>query len=90
MMKMYCHWAMVFSSFVKSATNEGVMKPVVVPTKLIIPYRVPAKLGAKSCEFCRFVTVDAPLKPKLRVINVTQMYGCCTKHMPMRKSPGIT
>lgn len=90
MIKMYVHSFIVFWSFVKWATNAGVMKPVVVPTKLMIPYRVPAKFGARSCEFCRFVTVDAPLKPKLRVIRATHTYGCWTKHIPTRKRPGIT
>lgn len=50
-------------------------KPVVVPIKLISPYSVPAKFGAKSCEFCKFVKVDAPLKPSDVVIIATHQYG---------------
>lgn len=34
-----------------------------------IPYKDPAKFGAKSCEFCRFVKVEAPLLPKDNVIK---------------------
>lgn len=56
----------------KWPTTSGVRKPVVVPKKLIIPYNVPAKFGARSCEFCKFVNVDAPLKPSEIVIMATQ------------------
>lgn len=72
---MYVHSRIVFWSLVKCATSVGVMNPVVVPTKLIIPYNVPAKFGAKSCEFCKLVTVEAPLNPKLSVMRVTHTYG---------------
>lgn len=53
----------------------GVRKPVVVPRKLITPYNDPAKFGAKSWEFCKFVNVDAPLKPNDIVITATHQYG---------------
>ena len=55
----------------KCATKTGVIKPVVVPTKLIIPYNEPEKLGARSCEFCKFVIVADPLKPSERVMTAT-------------------
>lgn len=62
-------------SLVKYPTTQGVIKPVVVPKKLISPYNVPAKFGAKSWEFCKLVTVDAPLKPSDAVIIATHQYG---------------
>ena len=49
----------------------GVKNPVVVPKKFITPYNVPAKFGARSCEFCKFVSVEAPLKPSDVVITAT-------------------
>lgn len=49
--------------------------PGVVPRQLIIPYIVPAKLGAKSCELAKLEDVAAPLKPKEMVIIATQTYG---------------
>lgn len=51
------------------------MKPLDVPTKLMIPYSVPAKLGARSWEFWRLVIVDAPLNPSESVMMATQTYG---------------
>lgn len=74
----------------KCATINGEMNPLVVPTKLMIPYSEPAKFGARSCEFCRFVIVAAPLKPSERVMIATQTYGSQpTKQSRMRKRPGI-
>lgn len=49
--------------------------PGVVPRQLMIPYIVPAKLGAKSCELAKLEDVAAPLKPKEMVIIATQTYG---------------
>lgn len=68
----------------------GDKNPVVVPMKLITPYNEPAKFGAKSCEFCRLVKVEAPLNPKDIVIIATHQYGCwptyakAIKHAPGR------
>lgn len=42
---------------------EGEINPLDVATVFIIAYKVPAKLGAKSCKFCRFVSVAAPFDP---------------------------
>lgn len=72
--KHFYKW-MLTRSLVKCPTTQGVMKPVVVPKKLIRPYNVPAKLGAKSCEFCKLVTVEAPLNPSDTVIIATHQYG---------------
>ena len=58
----------------KAATTNGAIKPDVVPTAFIMPYSVPAKLGAKSCEFCKFVKVAQPLNPSDKVIIATQTY----------------
>lgn len=44
-------------------------------TQFIIEYKKPAKFGAKSCEFCKFVIVDAPFEPSDAVISATHMYG---------------
>lgn len=63
---------MLTRSAVKCATNTGLMNPLVVPTKLMIPYKLPAKFGAKSCEFCKFVMVAAPLNPRDNVMTATQ------------------
>lgn len=64
-------------------------KPVVVPIKLISPYSVPAKFGAKSCEFCKFVKVDAPLKPSDVVIIATHQYGWSPTYAnPIKQTPG--
>lgn len=57
-------------SAVRDPTITGEIKPDVLPTQLIIPYKVPAKLGARSCEFCKLVSVEAPLKPREKVIRV--------------------
>lgn len=77
-------------SSVKWATTIGVKKPVVVPTKLIAPYKDPAKFGAKSWEFWRFVKVDAPLKPSEVVMIATHQYGWWpTYAKPIKQSPGI-
>lgn len=57
--------------------------------KLIIPYKVPAKFGAKSCAFCRLVNVDAPLKPREIVITATHQYGWWpTYASPIKHAPG--
>lgn len=56
-------------SAVKDPTIYGEMKPDVLPTQLIIPYIVPAKLGARSWEFCKLVNVDAPFSPRENVIK---------------------
>lgn len=34
-----------------------------------MPYNVPAKFGAKSWEFCKFVKVEAPFNPSENVIS---------------------
>lgn len=57
----------------------GEITPEVVPMQLIIPYRVPAKFGDKSWEFCKFVAVAAPLNPNDIVIIATQIYGSLPK-----------
>ena len=75
---------------VKCATIIGEMKPLVVPTKLMIPYNVPAKFGAKSCEFCKFVIVAAPLNPSESVMTTTIKYGLNERYeIDSRKRPGI-
>lgn len=66
------------------------MKPVVVPIKLMIPYNAPAKFGAKSCEFCKLVNVEAPLKPSEIVIMLTHQYGWLpTDTKAIKQIPGI-
>lgn len=73
----------------KCPTTIGVKNPVVVPMKLIIPYILPAKFGARSCEFCKLVSVDAPLKPSDIVITATHQYGWWPTYAnPIRHSPG--
>lgn len=62
---------LTFSS-VKAATIMGEKIPGVVPTQLMMPYKVPAKLGAKSWLFCKLEAVAAPLKPNEMVIIATQ------------------
>lgn len=65
------------------------MKPLVVPTKLMIEYNVPAKFGAKSCEFCNEVTVDAPLEPNDNVMMATHIAGLLPTYViEMSKRPG--
>lgn len=66
------------------------MNPDVVPIKLIVPYSVPAKFGAKSWEFCKFVKVDAPLNPSDSVITATHTYGSSPTYAKAIKNiPGI-
>lgn len=57
--------------------------------KLIIAYNVPAKFGAKSCEFCRFVKVAAPLNPKEAVKIPITRYVSVTYGIPNNKQPGM-
>lgn len=69
----------------------GVIKPVVPPKQLTIPYKVPAKFGAKSWEFWRLVRVEAPFIPKANVRKMTAKVGshpdivCETKNTPGMK-----
>lgn len=49
----------------------GVMNPVVPPMQFTIPYTVPAKFGARSCEFWRLVNVEAPFMPNAKVRKIT-------------------
>lgn len=77
-------------SCVKWLTTSGVIKPAVVPAVFIMPYTVDAKLGARSCEFCKFVRVAAPFMPSESVINATQTYGqSLTYGIHTRNIPGI-
>lgn len=51
--------------------NNGPKNPEDKPIKLIIEYNVPAKFGARSCEFCKFVNVAEPLNPNENVRSET-------------------
>lgn len=65
--------------------------PGVVPKQLIIPYIVPAKLGAKSCELAKLEDVAAPLKPNEMVIMATHTIGSRPqKAKTMSIMPGST
>lgn len=52
-------------------------------------YSVPAKLGARSCEFCKLVSVAAPLNPKESVKSATIASLLVVYGMANSKSPGM-
>lgn len=86
----YVIWRLT-CSLVKYATTRGVMNPVDVAAKLINPYNVPAKLGAKSCAFWRFVIVELPLNPSDNEMIATHTYGFVPTNVKrIKNSPGIT
>lgn len=61
-----------------------------MPTKLIIEKSEPAKFGAKSCEFCKLVTVAAPLKPRDNVMIAMQAWTLNpTKQSAINSTPGM-
>lgn len=67
------------------------MKPLEVPIKFIIEYNVPAKFGARSCVFCRFVRVADPFKPNEAVMIATQAYALPPTYViDISKIPGTT
>ena len=69
----------------------GEIKPLVVPTKFMMPYSVPAKFGARSCEFCKFVIVAAPLNPSDNVMTATTRYlSNASNVIESKNNPGIT
>lgn len=53
-------------------------------------YNEPAKLGAKSCEFCKLVNVEAPFRPNDAVIIATHQYGLFPIYaMLINSKPGM-
>lgn len=73
----------------KKATVMGARKPAVVARKFIMPYKVAAKFGAKSCAFTKLVIVEAPLKPRQAIMHDTVTIGfCAIKGSAIRNAPG--
>lgn len=67
--------------------SNGPKKPDDIPIKFIIEYKVPAKFGPRSWQFCKLVRVAAPLKPSEAVkIDMTKkvsfMYGIANNKAP--------
>lgn len=83
---------LILTTFAASDSTSFTMGPKIPddrPMTLIIEYSVPAKLGARSCEFCKLVNVAAPLKPKERVKMATMTSESLTYGIVSNKSPGI-
>lgn len=71
-------------------TTIGDKNPLIVAKKFMIPKALPAYMGDKSCAFAALVNVEAPLKPRARVINKMQISGLfSTRQNPSKITPGI-
>lgn len=75
--------------FTNKFFNSGPKNPEENPIKLIIEYNVPAKFGARSWEFCKFVNVAEPLNPnesvRIDMIRpVFEIYGIASSKSPGR------
>lgn len=66
------------------------MMPLVIPMQFMMEYNVPAKFGAKSCAFCRFVIAAAPFAPNEAVIRATHAVELSWKYIiAINNNPGM-
>lgn len=68
----------------KKNTYPGVEPTVCIKAKMVV-----AKLGERSCGFCKDVIDNAPEKPSASDINTIQTYGLLpTNDKPIKKPAG--